>query len=76
MKIVPDLKTTVEYLGGSEEETSLLSIAGPTSRTRLWLAWLVSAARSPWVRGLWWAFLALLILLFSGQTSKFIYIDF
>jgi hypothetical protein len=31
---------------------------------------------SPWVRGLWWGLLAGSILLFSGQTSKFIYIDF
>jgi hypothetical protein len=33
----------------------------------------VSAA---WVRGLWWGLLLLIILLFSGQTSKFIYVDF
>jgi hypothetical protein len=26
--------------------------------------------------GLWWSFLFVLILLFSGQSSKFIYIDF
>jgi hypothetical protein len=31
---------------------------------------------SPWLRGLWWGFLAGIILLFAGQTSKFIYIDF
>jgi hypothetical protein len=29
-----------------------------------------------WWRGLWWGILAGLILLFCGQTSKFIYIDF
>jgi hypothetical protein len=26
--------------------------------------------------GLWWAVLLIIILVFSGQTSKFIYIDF
>ena len=26
--------------------------------------------------GLWWALLLAVILIFSGQTSKFIYIDF
>jgi hypothetical protein len=29
-----------------------------------------------WWRGVWWGLLAGLILLFCGQTSKFIYIDF
>jgi hypothetical protein len=29
-----------------------------------------------WVWGLWWSLLLGLIVLFSGQTSKFIYIDF
>jgi hypothetical protein len=29
-----------------------------------------------WWRGLWWGILTGLILLFCGQTSKFIYIDF
>ena len=32
--------------------------------------------KAGWVRGLWWGFLAALIILFCGQTSKFIYIDF
>jgi hypothetical protein len=31
---------------------------------------------SGWWRGIWWGVLALAILLFCGQTSKFIYIDF
>ena len=30
----------------------------------------------PIVRGLWWGLLAGGIILFCGQTSKFIYIDF
>lgn len=36
-------------------------------------------ANQPWVLagwGLWWGLLAAIILTFSGQTSKFIYIDF
>ncbi|HEY3863525.1 MAG TPA: hypothetical protein VGO59_16735 [Verrucomicrobiae bacterium] len=32
--------------------------------------------RGPLWRGLWWGILAGAILLFCGQTSKFIYIDF
>lgn len=32
--------------------------------------------RGPVWRGLWWGLLAGAILLFCGQTSKFIYIDF
>ncbi|HXT11998.1 MAG TPA: hypothetical protein VN873_10590 [Candidatus Angelobacter sp.] len=31
---------------------------------------------SPWFLGLWWGVAIGLILLFCGQTSKFIYIDF
>jgi hypothetical protein len=31
---------------------------------------------SPLWRGLWWGLLAGVVLLFCGQTSKFIYIDF
>ena len=31
---------------------------------------------NPVVRGLWWGILLFLVILFSGQTSKFIYIDF
>lgn len=30
----------------------------------------------PWVRGLWWGLLLGVIILFCGQSSKFIYIDF
>ena len=31
---------------------------------------------SPWLRGVWWGLLVGGIILFCGQTSKFIYIDF
>jgi len=30
----------------------------------------------PIFRGLWWGLLLILIAIFCGQTSKFIYIDF
>lgn len=29
-----------------------------------------------WLRGLWWGLLLGLVILFCGQTSRFIYIDF
>ena len=32
--------------------------------------------RSPVLWGLWWGVLILLMLAFSGQTSKFLYVDF
>ncbi len=32
--------------------------------------------KSAWVTGLWWTALAVSILIFCGQSSKFIYIDF
>jgi hypothetical protein len=34
------------------------------------------ALSSPVWRGIWWGLLAVLIVFFCGQTSKFIYIDF
>jgi hypothetical protein len=54
------LKNVFDYVGGSREEPP----AGFPSLASSW--WL----------GLWWGLLAGLILLFCGQTSKFIYIDF
>lgn len=53
-------KDACDYLGGSREEPP----AGAVFLT------------SPWWLGIWWGLLAGLILLFCGQTSKFIYIDF
>ncbi len=60
MKALETFKTACEYLEGAREEP-------PKGLQKL---------ASPWVRGLWWGLLAAAILLFSGQTSKFIYIDF
>jgi|SRR5215469_13664326 len=54
------LKNTCDYIGGSREEA-------PEH---------IPLLASPWWFGLWWGLLAGLILLFCGQTSKFIYIDF
>jgi hypothetical protein len=54
------IKNFFDYLGASRE-------APPSG-----LPFLSSA----WWPGLWWGLLAGLILLFCGQTSKFIYIDF
>jgi hypothetical protein len=53
-------KNVFDYLGGSREEPP----AG------------MSFLASPWWVGLWWGLMIGLILLFCGQTSKFIYIDF
>jgi hypothetical protein len=56
-----EIKATLEYLGGVTEQPP-----GPR------LGWM----QEPIWWGVWWAVLILLTLCFSGQTSKFIYIDF
>jgi len=61
MRVLTEIKSALQYIGGVEEE---LPAALP--------AWLQRSLF--W--GCWWAFLILLILVFCGQTSKFIYIDF
>jgi hypothetical protein len=53
-------KNFFDYLGASREEP-------PPGAPFL---------ASSWWLGLWWGLLIGLILLFCGQTSKFIYIDF
>jgi len=55
------IQQALEYLGGERDE----SPPGLPIAISNWLFW-----------GLWWAALAILIFLFSGQSSKFIYIDF
>jgi hypothetical protein len=60
MKALETFKAVCEYLEGAREEP-------PSGFQKL---------ASPWIQGLWWGLLAAAILLFSGQTSKFIYIDF
>lgn len=54
-------KGICEYAGGVLEDPPLPS-----------LDWM----RSPVLWGIWWAILILVIAAFSGQSSKFIYIDF
>ena len=54
------IKNFFDYLGASREEP-------PPGATFL---------ASPLWLGIWWGVLIGLILLFCGQTSKFIYIDF
>jgi hypothetical protein len=54
------IKHFFDYLGGSREEPPP---GGAFLASSLWL-------------GIWWGVLIGLILLFCGQTSKFIYIDF
>jgi hypothetical protein len=60
MKALQTFKTLCEFLQGSTETP-------PPSLRNLW---------SPMWRGIWWGLLAGAILLFCGQSSKFIYIDF
>jgi hypothetical protein len=55
------MKAILDYLGGVNGDLPVES-----------LGWM----RSPLFWCLWWATLILLIAVFSGQTSKFIYIDF
>jgi hypothetical protein len=60
MKALEQFKAVCEYLEGAREVAPV--------RFKL--------LSSPWIQGLWWGLLAGAILLFSGQTSKFIYVDF
>lgn len=62
MKALTWFTTLLEYLGGSRDN---LPQGVPT---------LIAA--SPLLWGLWWGALGLVIYVFCGQSSKFIYIDF
>jgi hypothetical protein len=55
------IQQVLEYLGGEQDQPP----SGFPITISNWIFW-----------GLWWGALALLIFLFSGQSSKFIYIDF
>jgi hypothetical protein len=55
------LKHVLEYLGGECDEPP----KGFPIELSNWLFW-----------GMWWGALSILIFLFCGQSSKFIYIDF
>jgi hypothetical protein len=55
------IKHLLEYLGGAQDDPPP---GFPISLVHAWF----------W--GLWWGVLVGLIFIFSGQSSKFIYIDF
>lgn len=55
------LKQVLDYLGGAADN--------PPGDSPQFLT-------SPIFLGVWWGALIILVVLFSGQTSKFIYIDF
>jgi hypothetical protein len=61
VQLLSKMKAILDYLGGVNGDLPVES-----------LGWM----RSPLFWCLWWATLILLIAVFSGQTSKFIYIDF
>ena len=61
MQWLEKMKAVFDYLGGANKDLSIQS-----------LAWM----RGPLWWGVWWGLLVLVIVLFSGQSSKFIYIDF
>jgi hypothetical protein len=61
LEFLGKMKLVLEYLGGASEELPMDSFR--------WMS-------GPLWWGLWWAVLILLIVAFSGQSSKFIYIDF
>lgn len=61
MQLILWLQHFLEYLGGAQDD--------PPSGFRVTLSNVLF-----W--GLWWGALVVIILVFSGQSSKFIYIDF
>jgi hypothetical protein len=61
MRTLMWLKQMLDYLGGAADEPPVDS---PKFLT------------GPIFLGLWWGALIIMVVLFSGQTSKFIYIDF
>jgi hypothetical protein len=61
MNIFHWLKQAVEYLAGEQDDPP---------------AGFPVALSSAWFWAVWWAALICLIYVFSGQSSKFIYIDF
>lgn len=60
MKLLTWLRQLLEFLAGSRDDPP----AG------------LPAAANPVLWGVWWGALCLLIYVFCGQSSKFIYIDF
>jgi hypothetical protein len=61
MQFLNNIRAVLDYTGGVTDEPPFA-----------WASWMNSGL---WW-GVWWAALLLLIVAFSGQSSKFIYIDF
>jgi hypothetical protein len=61
LQLLGQIRAVLDYIAGVGEDPPLPN-----------LAWM----KGPLWWGLWWAVLILLIVAFSGQSSKFIYIDF
>ena len=61
LRIIEYVRALLDFVGGVQSKLP--------SRVSSWLD-------SPIWWGVWWAVLALLVLAFSGQSSRFIYIDF
>ncbi|MEP6506589.1 MAG: hypothetical protein ABJC63_00075 [Gemmatimonadales bacterium] len=59
-KFAVKLKNALEYLGGVHDESNIPRL--PSTSSYFW--------------GFWWGLLILFIVAFSGQTLKFLYIDF
>ena len=55
------IRACLDFMGGVH--------TAPPPRMARWIS-------NPIVWGIWWAFLMLVVLAFSGQASRFIYIDF
>jgi hypothetical protein len=60
-KLLHEAQAILEYLGGVRENL-------PSG----WPRWM----SGPVFWGVWWFVLIIVVLIFCGQTSKFIYIDF
>jgi hypothetical protein len=75
MRALEEFKEICESLEGLDESTIAQNkVARPEEATTP-IRWR-RVVHSGWFLGIWWAVLAATILLFCGQTSKFIYIDF
>ncbi len=70
MKPLQWFMSLCEYLGGSRDKFPGRSNDSSGKRMH------DGSQSIPWWLGLWWGLLVGAILLFCGQTSKFIYIDF
>jgi hypothetical protein len=61
LQFLEKMKSLLDYVGGASDELPLKS---------------PGFMQGPLWWGAYWAMLILLLIIFSGQSSKFIYIDF